>query len=59
MVLLDALARRYGVRPSELIGEGNPWAALSLDLHAHNWGVQEESRQTWLSKVMGGRRGRK
>ncbi len=42
MVALDAIGRRYGVRPSRLVGETDEFAAYSIDLHAHNWGVQNE-----------------
>ena len=57
--MLDSIAKRYGMRPSALIGEDNPWAAFSIDLHAHNWGVQEEKRQIWLQTIHGGRSGRR
>ncbi len=43
MVALDAIGRRYGVRPSRLVGETDEFAAYSIDLHAHNWGVQQET----------------
>jgi hypothetical protein len=44
METLDALASRFGVRPSELIGETDGFQAFSIDLWAHNWGVQREQR---------------
>lgn len=59
MLALDAIGKRYGIRPSALIGETNPWAAFSIDLHAHNWGTQEDDRRTWLARVFGGKRGRR
>jgi hypothetical protein len=42
MEILDAIARRYGVRPSVVAGVEEPFPAFSIDLHAHNWGVQRE-----------------
>jgi len=44
MMALDSIGRRYGVRPSELVGERDEFKAFSIDLWAHNWGVQEEQR---------------
>jgi hypothetical protein len=44
MEALDAIARRYGVRPSHLVGEEDPFRAVSIDLWAHNWGAQREDR---------------
>lgn len=32
MPFLDRTARRYGVRPSQLVGETDEWAALYIDL---------------------------
>ena len=40
---LDAIAQRYGVRPSRVIGGLNPFQALTLDLAAHNAGVKAEN----------------
>ena len=43
MVMLDRIARRYGVRPSELVGETSGPAAFSIDLHATKWGVFQDN----------------
>jgi len=43
METLDAIAKRYGVRPSQVIGESDELKAFSIDLWAHNWGVQAEA----------------
>jgi len=45
METLDAVARRYGVRPSELVGEYEGPAAFTIDLWAHNFGVMREVRE--------------
>ena len=44
MEVLDAVAMRYGVRPSVLLGVTDQFRAFSIDLWAHNWGVQREQR---------------
>jgi hypothetical protein len=46
VLLLDAAAKRYGVRPSELLGlcEEDKWVALSLDLACAYRGMKQESR---------------
>jgi len=44
METLDALACRYGVRPSALLGIADEFMAMSIDFWAHNWGVQKEAR---------------
>jgi hypothetical protein len=41
---LDSIGKRYGVRPSVLVGERDEFLAFSIDLWAHNWGVQAERR---------------
>lgn len=51
METLDAIASRYGVLPSVLIGETNPWKAISLNLWAHNYGVQREGLDAHLHHV--------
>lgn len=38
MTLLDQVARRYGSRPSALLGESDQVMALCIDLHAAKWG---------------------
>jgi len=43
METLDALALRYGVLPSQLLDVKNPFQAFSINLWAHNWGVQREN----------------
>lgn len=57
MVALDAIGRRYGVRPSQLVGEPDKFAAYSIDLHAHNWGVQQQNLDAKLAarRPRGGR----
>lgn len=47
MELLDSLARRYGARPSQVLGEGEEFKAFSIDLHAHNAGVVREQKAVW------------
>jgi hypothetical protein len=42
MAILDAVARRYGCRPSSLVGERDPARALSIDLNALKWGRFED-----------------
>jgi hypothetical protein len=44
MEQIDSIARRYGVRPSEVVGERDDFKAFSIDLWAHNWGVQLEQK---------------
>jgi hypothetical protein len=38
MVLLDRIARRYGVLPGDLVGERDEAKAFSINLHAAKWG---------------------
>jgi hypothetical protein len=45
MEALDAVAQRYGVTPAALIGEEDEFKAVSINLWAHNYGVQREARQ--------------
>lgn len=43
MLAVDAIARRYGVLPSKVLGVSrarHPFRALCVDLWAHNWSVQ-------------------
>lgn len=40
MRFLDSIARRYGARPCDLVGETDPWARWCIDFWAHNIGVQ-------------------
>jgi hypothetical protein len=40
---LDSIARRYGVLPSRVINVRDELKALSIDLWAHNWGVQRDA----------------
>ena len=42
MEALDSLARRYGCLPSEVIRVRHTMKAFSINLWAHNWGVQAE-----------------
>jgi len=44
MECLDSVARRYGVLPSAVVGETNQFKALTLNLWAHNYGVQRDYR---------------
>jgi hypothetical protein len=41
---LDSIARRYGVLPSKVLGMRDPVKALSIDMWAHNYGVQADNR---------------
>jgi hypothetical protein len=42
-VLLDRIARRYGVLPSVLVGESDEAKAFSIDLHAAKWGSFQDN----------------
>ena len=42
MEILDALGSRYGVRPSSLLAESNPFRALAIDLWAFRYGAARE-----------------
>ncbi len=55
---LDSIARRYGVRPSQLIGMRDALKALSIDLWAHNWGVQRDAHLAREAVKKGTGRGR-
>ena len=44
MEQIDSLARRYGVEPAAIVGETDPVKAASINLWAHNWGVQRDNR---------------
>ena len=39
---LDSIARRYGVLPSQVLRTEDELRGLSIDIWAHNWGVQAE-----------------
>ena len=56
MEILDSVARRYGVRPSALLGVTDEFEAFSIDLWAHNWGAQrdEQLRREAVRKANGG-----
>jgi len=43
MVALDRIARRYGTRPSALVGEGDAMVAWTIDLWAAQWGAQQDA----------------
>lgn len=53
---LDSMARRYGQRPSAFLRITDEYKALSIDLFAHNWGVQRDAFE--LKKLEKKRRGR-
>ena len=42
MLYLDSIARRYGTTPSRILGMDGGFQALSINIWAHNWGVQEK-----------------
>jgi len=42
--VLDAIGQRYGIRPSDLLGEENPYAALTIDTWAATAGADEEKK---------------
>jgi hypothetical protein len=44
MEALDAIGRRYGTRPSAVIGETDEFKAFAIDLWACNAGVQQDKR---------------
>jgi hypothetical protein len=50
---LDSLAQRYGIRPSEFLGFQNGFAALCVDMWAHNWGVQRDAMLVRQSRKRG------
>ena len=51
MEQVDSIASRYGALPSLLLGVEDPLEALSVNLWAHNWGVQRENRERYLARV--------
>lgn len=55
METLDAIAHRYGVLPSQVLGIENSFQAFAVDLWAHNWGVQRENLA--VKKAQWSRRG--
>lgn len=50
MELLDSIGRRYGQRPSVLLGVRDEFQAMSIDLHAHNAGAVREAKELWELK---------
>ena len=65
MIKLDATARRYGVRPSTLMGVENPLAAAVFDQavaeHVMRWEVEHKVGEFWylglfevIARVFGG-----
>ena len=57
---LDSIARRYGVLPSQVLAVEDEYVALTIDLWAHNWGVQKDAhdvRERQRDRTRG-RRGR-
>jgi len=52
---LDSIARRYGVLPSSVIDVRDPVKALSIDIWAHNWGVQKDAHDMREMNRKGGR----
>jgi|GEM_PF-6454191 len=44
MLGLDSMGRRYGCRPSQVVGEEDEHLAFAIDFWAHNYGIQEEDR---------------
>lgn len=56
MLALDAIGRRYGTRPSALIGETDEAKAFCIDLWAFHWGVQEEEWHRRQATRRAGRR---
>jgi hypothetical protein len=57
---LDSIARRYGVLPSQVLAVKDEFVALSIDIWAHNWGVQAEeiAMRKAQERARRGRRGR-
>lgn len=58
MEALDSIGRRYGRRPSEIMGISNPFQAYSVDLWAHNYGVQRQNLEV-VKRTWKGNRGRR
>jgi hypothetical protein len=42
---VDSIARRYSVLPSQVLRFRDPMKGASIDLWAHNWGVQREQQE--------------
>jgi len=53
MLALDAIARRYGKLPSQVLGETDEYKAICIDKWAFTWAVQEENAQ--MRKMKRGR----
>jgi hypothetical protein len=53
MESLDSIARRYGVLPSAVVRQNHPLKALSIDIWAHNAGVQREQLEAEKMKWKG------
>lgn len=51
MEYLDSVAARYGVLPSRVVGEENPFKALAIDVRAHNCGVERENKEAWEARI--------
>lgn len=54
--LLDQAARRYGCRPSQMLGLTDPRAALAFDLgiadHCRHWELEHDQGEFWWRGVM-------
>jgi len=57
---LDSIAKRYGVLPSQVLAVEDEYVAMTIDLWAHNWGVQKDAHdmRELERRRMRGRRGR-
>ena len=51
---LDAMAQRYGVRPSGLLGIEDPMVAFAIDRAAYTSGVNRERREQYLAGIKRG-----
>lgn len=58
MVVLDRIAKRYGQRPSKLLGETDDATAFSIDLHAAKWGIFQDNVDMRNAQPKGMKRGR-
>lgn len=52
--LLDAVAQRYGTRPSDILGIGDPWAAYQLDVATMLAGMGEGKAKGQSYASLGG-----
>jgi hypothetical protein len=55
---LDSIAKRYGVLPSQVLAVEDEYVAMTIDLWAHNWGVQKDAHDMREAQRRRGRRGR-